>query len=579
MLLQRLRDYASRLDLPPTLYAEGPVRYIVELSAGGRLLSPRPVDTGDPANARTRRGVRRNVPQIQRTSGIRPLLLADTSKYTFGLARDPDKQARADACHNAYLELVTRCAAETGELAAQAVVDFLAEEPTAQLDLVNDFDREAILTFRVDGVLPIDLPAVQAFWAREHDPTAADGADAQVMQCLVCGRRRPVLDRLQAKIKGVPGGRTSGTSIISANRDAFKSYGLRASLIAPTCAECGELFTKGLNALLAGENTSYRLGGVAFVFWTREPVPEFNPIRGVAQPDPQYVQALLESTFTGRPPGQFDATPFYASTLSGSGGRTVVRDWIDTTVGEVIAQLASWFRRQRIAALDTDDPAPLGLYALAAATVRDPRTDLAVPTPRALLRCALKGEPLPYGLLEQVVRRNRAEQRVTRPRAALIKLVLHSQQRLEEDAMVGLDLDSTNPAYRCGRLLAVLGQIQYAAIRVDSVVDRFYGSASTAPASVFGRLTHGAQHHLSKLQRDRPAAHSALRDRLAEIMSGIPSSGFPRTLGLEGQGLFALGFYHQRAHDRAQMRARVRERDAAAEADELNDLIEPTEGN
>ena len=80
MLLQRLKEYADRLKLPPTLYGEGAVRYIIELDGTGRLLNRQPTDTADPANPRTRRGQRRHVPQVQRSSGIRPLLLADHAK-------------------------------------------------------------------------------------------------------------------------------------------------------------------------------------------------------------------------------------------------------------------------------------------------------------------------------------------------------------------------------------------------------------------------------------------------------------------------------------------------------------------
>ena len=64
----------------------------------------------------------------------------------------------------------------------------------------------------------------------------------------------------------------------------------------------------------------------------------------------------------------------------------------------------------------------------------------------------------------------------------------------------------------------------------------------------------GAQPHLAKLERDRPGAYHALQQRLEEVMAGL--EGFPKTLDMESQGLFALGFYHQRAHDRARARAR-----------------------
>ena len=552
-MLPQLCDYARRLDLPPPLYSERPVRYIVELDASGRLLNSQPTDTADPADRGTRNGKRRLVPTVQRSSGIRPLLLADNAEYSFGLARDPTKQARVDRAHAAYLEVVNRCAADTGDAAVQAVADFLNEDPGEQLDLDHDFDRSANVTFGVGDDLPIEAPAVQRFWAREHDPALAKGA--VIGQCLVCGKERPVLKRLQAKLKRVPGGQTSGTALISANAEAFESYGLDASLIAPTCGECAELFTTGLNHLLASETRRTALGGAAFVYWTREDVPEFNPMRDVTQPDPGQVQALLESTFKSREPAPFDDTKFYALSLSGSGGRAVVRDWIDTTVGEVQTNLARWFRRQRIVGRNGEPAEPVGLYALAAATVRDANKDLSPLTPRALVRAALAGTPLPPNLLSEAVRRNSAEQDVTRPRAALIKAVLQSQRPIEgEDRMIQLDPDNLDPAYRCGRLLSVLESVQYQALGITAVTDRFYGAASSAPASVFGRLLRGAQPHLAKLERDKPGAYHALQQRLEAVMAGLQN--FPRTLNMEAQGLFALGFYHQRAHDRAQARAR-----------------------
>lgn len=552
-MLPQLCEYARRLDLPPPLYSERSVRYIVELDTAGRLLNPQPTDTADPADRSTRNGIRRLVPTVQRSSGIRPLLLADNAEYSFGLARDPAKQARVDRAHAAYLDLVNRCATDTGSAVIQAVADFLNEDPREQLDLDDDFDRGANVTFRVGDDMPFEAPAVQRFWAGEHDPARAK--DAVVGQCLVCRRERPVLKRLQAKLKRVPGGQTSGTALISANAEAFESYGLDASLIAPTCGECAELFTTGLNHLLASETQRTALGGAAFVYWTRENVGEFNPLTMFTDPDPGQVRALLESVFTRRKAAPFDDTSFYALSLSGSGGRAVVRDWIDTTVGDVRTNLARWFRQQRIVGRNGESPAPVGLYALAAATVRDANKDLSPLTPRALLRAALVGMPLPPNLLSEAVRRNSAEQDVTRPRAAVIRAVLRSQGRIaKEDGMIQLDKKSRDCAYRCGRLLAVLESAQYAALGITAVTDRFYGAASSAPASVFGRLLRGAQPHLTKLERDRPGAYHALQQRLEDVLAGL--DGFPKTLDMEAQGMFALGYYHQRAHDRAQARAR-----------------------
>lgn len=547
MLLQRLKEYAEqRLDMPPTLYNEAPVRYIIELDAAGRPLGV--IDTADPSSPRTKRGQRRLVPQINRSVGITPLLLADNAEYTLELAREQSKPERVAACHRAYLALLDRCVEVAPEPAVEAVRNFLQHDPVAQLQLPDDFDRGASITFRVDGTFPIDLPAVQNFWATENNPAARD---AKVMQCLVCGQERPVLERLQGKIKGVPGGQTSGTSIISANAKAFESYGLEASLIAPTCADCGEKFTKAANELLAGEHSRIVVGGAAFIFWTRKET-SFDLRTFFADPQPKDVQTLINAVRTGERRPDVDDTAFYATVLSGSGGRAVVRDWIDTTIGEVKANLATWFQRQALVGDAGEELKPLGIYGLAGATVRELR-DLPPTTPRALLRAALTNTPLPLSLLYQAVRRSRAEQRVTRQRAALIKLVLISQGILEEHTMTELDLTNTNPAYRCGRLLAVLAEVQRNAIGKAAIVDRFFGTASSAPASVFPRLVRGAQPHLSKLDRDKPGVAYRLQERLEEVMSPIRT--FPKTLTLEEQGLFALGYYHQRAFDRAQMMA------------------------
>ena len=86
-----------------------------------------------------------------------------------------------------------------------------------------------------------------------------------------------------------------------------------------------------------------------------------------------------------------------------------------------------------------------------------------------------------------------------------------------------------------------------------TLVDRFYGSASSAPASVFGTLMRNHQAHVSKLRKERGGAAVAIQDRISEITIRI-GDDFPKTLTLREQANFALGYYHQRAHNRAQSR-------------------------
>ena len=544
MLLQRLRDFAEdgRFEVPPTLYSLRPIRYLIDLDSAGRLLSPTPVDTSDPGSRATRRGTQRMAPYLGRANTIRPLLLADNAEYTLGVMRERSRPERVRGMHSAYVELVEQCAAATGLPSVSAVSTFLSSGSASDLALGDDFDASATITFRVDGEVPIESPAVQRFWA-----DAAAGSEARVLQCMVCRETKPVLDRLQKKVKGVPGGQMAGTSIISANTNVFESYGLKNSQIAPTCADCGEKFTEAVNHLLSDEQSHVRFPSAKVIFWTRKQT-QFSWGQMLNSPDEADVQAQIKTLWSGGRRSDLDGNAFYGAVLSASGGRTVLRDWIDTTVGEVKEKLVNWFSAQSIVTGRAEPPRPLGIYALAGATVREMR-DIPATVPRSLVRCALMGTPLPIDLLYQGVRRNRAEQRVTRPRAALIKLVLTTNNResYREGYMVELEQQNRNPAYLCGRLLYVLEDAQRAAITSinSTIVDRYFGTASTAPASVFSRLLRGAQPHLSKLQRDNRGAYSAIQRRMTEILEGLPE--FPRTLTLEEQGLFALGYYHQRA--------------------------------
>ncbi len=579
MLLSKLKEYADeRMEgQPPPLYASTPVAWMVALDSDGRPLLPQPLSLIDPSTARGKRGRDMVAPEVQRAAGIKPLLLADNGEYTFGRARDPAKQGRADQAHAAYREVLDRCAIETEEPGVVAVKRFFERGGVEQLDLDEEWDYGLKVTFEVnlpDGsrCRPIDLAAVQEFWLAINTPDS-DARD----QCLVCGERGPVLDRLQGKIKGIRGGQSSGTSIISANSDAFESYGLKASRVAPTCRECGEAFTRALNELLRDERSHIAVGDATFVFWTRRQTT-FDLASFMREPDAAQVKALLESVKRGRRADLADETAFYAASLSASGGRAVVRDWIDTTVGVVSKNLERWFELQKTIDQRSEDPGglaeprPLGLFQLAAATVRDARRDLPVTTPRTLFRAALAGAPLPLDIAFQAVRRCRAERRVTRPRAALIKLALLSQEPEppKENYMVALEPDHQSAAYHCGRLLAVIEDVQRTALPSvnATIVDRYYGAASSTPAVVFGALLRGTQPHLAKLERDRRGAYVNLQRRLEEVCARIGE--WPVTLALKDQALFSLGYYHQRASDRAEAVRRRETRQEAVNTD-MND--------
>ena len=113
---------------------------------------------------------------------------------------------------------------------------------------------------------------------------------------------------------------------------------------------------------------------------------------------------------------------------------------------------------------------------------------------------------------------------------------------------MALDEQDTNPAYRLGRWFAELEAIQQHALPGlnATIRDRFYGSASSAPARTFPVLIRNAMNHLASLRKDGKAGGH--EKRLEAIIAGVSvKDGLPRSLRIEDQARFAIGYYHQRA--------------------------------
>jgi CRISPR-associated protein Csd1 len=138
--------------------------------------------------------------------------------------------------------------------------------------------------------------------------------------------------------------------------------------------------------------------------------------------------------------------------------------------------------------------------------------------------------------------------------ASAIKFVL-TYAKKEAVTLQSLDQSFKSVSYLCGRLLAVLEEAQGRASRwrvQATLVDRFYGGASTSPKNTLSVLVRqGTVAHMPKI-RKIGAGYRDLEETLESVMVSIDDGGgFPAMLTLREQGEFALGFYHQRANFRA----------------------------
>jgi CRISPR-associated protein Csd1 len=572
MILTKLKEFADeQMTLPPAMYAELKIRYLVILNIDGTL-NGQFIPLGGDTKA-TKRGNLYTVPFVGRTVGIKPKLLADSAEYVLGIPRPDSKLDRVAECHRQFKELICQCWEVTQDPKLQAIQIFLNNWEPSNLAKclpagfnLDKFDASDNITFQVDGEIIADSRSnninIEQFWAKLTSGEGDEAKDnAPMMTCLITGVEGAVAQRMPLLIKGLIGGQPSGTALVSANSDPFTSYGLKNSLSSPISRDAAEKFAKALNHLLADDRHRMYIGSTAYVFWTKEKT-EFNPISFFKTPDIEDVKNLLTSPFSASQMYGVENQDFYALSLTASMARSVVRDWLETTIDNVHGNLKQWFNHQKIVNNDGEIGKPLGIYALAASVYRDPGKEIQSTVPTALIRHALHGSRLADDLLVKLVRRNRAEQDITYPRAVFIKIILISQGKIAMSEMESLNLNpqlegQEKAAYHCGRLLAELEAVQRSALgNINaSLVDRYYGAASSTPAKAFSPLLRGVQSHLGKLRKNAPGINKLREEQLEEIMSHFTEGKLPNTLNVGSQAIFALGYYHQRAANRAAMNA------------------------
>lgn len=112
---------------------------------------------------------------------------------------------------------------------------------------------------------------------------------------------------------------------------------------------------------------------------------------------------------------------------------------------------------------------------------------------------------------------------------------------------MSLDIHCKDPGYLLGRLFSSLENVQRAALgkQINATIrDRYYGAASATPASIFPVLLRNVQNHLSKLRKEKAGLAVTLEKEIGQIVDALPPT-FPRSLRIEAQGQFAIGYYHQ----------------------------------
>ncbi|MBX3276734.1 MAG: type I-C CRISPR-associated protein Cas8c/Csd1 [Acidobacteria bacterium] len=630
MLLKHLYDLAhSRQLLDDPAFAKKAIRWVIAIDAEGRIIGSGPQETTDGKN-RGREFISPQTSRNKNKGGIAEFL-ADGLTGIFGLDGEPEKdqgderkrrrrnENNAEKCADFWSQ-IEQAFEETKMLHLKALLAFRqrygAEPPFLRWGPATEDQSESLnawrlrtsagtevklgadnFTFEVEGQLLLnDENVIRPYWRRVYQKEREDKSGSSDRGlCLITGEEGvPLAKTHTPKIKGVRGAQPTGAALVSFDKAAFTSYGYEQSYNAPASISAATAYSLALNWLLSQKSHSLHVGSTAVCFWARDSEEESDFFAAMLDhPDPQTVRDFLTSPWQGgerrRPDEQF-----FSVTLSGNAGRIVVRHWMQTTIETARENLHRWFvdlevalygegavkgegkRKKPVNEQGTKEKEyrPLALYNLALSLVRDAK-DLQSEMLTHLYRAALEGTAPSLLLLNPLLNRLRIDlvregpNRTLRglSRFALLRLILNRNRKVGEPMIEPQVFDTDDPAYNCGRLLAVFDDLQMRAhdfkLEGAGVVERYYGSASSAPNSAFGILWRLHQHHLKKVSRQSPGAAEAIKRKIAEITCQFrqerPNAppAFPRTFNLQEQGRFALGFYQQKAADDAARRAAV----------------------
>lgn len=580
MLLSALVNYYELLsnmedsEIPKLGFGKVGVSFVLDLSVEGELIG---VTSCRIPNGKKLVPKMMNVPeQVKKASGIAPNFLCDNSSYVLGFD-DKGKPERSKECFEAFKMLHNEVLTKETCPEARALLLFLehwdvttARENLLLQDYMEDILKGGNFIFRLNKERSlIEHKLIQEAW-RAYKERNVSG---NVQQCLVTGKKAPIA-RLHPSIKGIYKGQSMGNSLISFNSEAYESYGKvkLQGLNAPVSEYATFAYSTALNLLLADYAHKIALGDTTIIFWAESLDRGYADeiamlIQGDAEDtsEEKYVRdeiavsevkEIFNKIAQGKPCDEsnelFSAdTRLFILGLAPNAARISIRFFIRDSFGNFRSNLIKHYQDLAIQKQYESDRNALPIWKLVSETVSTKSKDKAASPllAGAIFNAILTGVKYPESLYSTILLRIRAEHEVSYGKAAIMKAYLTRKCRIkkevEEVLTLALNQDSNNKAYLLGRMFAVLEKAQQDATSgINTTIrDKYFTSACTTPSRVFPTLLSLASHHIAK--SDYGYRSDKLISQILDKLE-VDSDPFPKNLTLEDQGIFYLGYYHQR---------------------------------
>ena len=558
MIIASLESYYERAhaagNLPPLGWMNLPLDYILIINEKGEYVSLMPNFEMDGSKRKRNTAI---LPAIGKqaikhtNSGEDPNLLWDNASFVFGLTSEDAKEKdiiKSKKRLEHFTNLTNMVFSVTNDAGLMALRKFYSKFQSYLNKIIKSgVTKSDVITFKLntDPCLLLERPAI--FEIINNYLKSSDETYSGIS--MIDGTKEPIALN-HYSIKNVRGTSSDGP-LVAFNDSAYESYGAKKGAISPVGNRTMIAYTTALNHLLRnGSEQRFQVGDTSTVFWsdkTNDFENNFATIWGAisSKDDPDKYTNAVKAVFKSVDRGQFNDNDgkiqFYVLGLSPSTARIAVRFWIVGIVREFAGRIKQHFEYlQIIHSNNVLEYLPL-YYLLKNIAVQGESKNIPPNLGGEVMQSILTGRPYPYTLFAATIRRCKSEQDVSYPRAAIIKAYLNRIHNTD-GIKVALDKENSNTAYRLGRLFATLEKIQRDALNIETIREKYYGSASCSPVTVFPTLLKLKNHHVAKLKESSQIYYEKL---IGEIMLEVPDN-IPANLSLQDQGRFAVGYYHQR---------------------------------
>ena len=479
-----------------------------------------------------------------RTVGILPYFLSDKAEYILGT--EPKKFAAAQNKHKEILNGVEGDAASAIRLYfdRQPILPKGFQIPETKNDCV----------FMVNGKYAHEDENVAAAWNGYY---AAQSSQNEKIRDLITGEK-DVLWRKQESIalRGVTMGKKP---LVSVNSESFSSYGQASSAteeVKKPAAQLGKnssvAYATALNDLLASDTHRKFLSGDTLVYWAEgkgggeAEAETFSWFNEPKESDDAKINSILQALTDGTQVHLDLEKPFYLLCLSPNAGRISVRYFHRDSFGNILRNNALHYQQMEIVSDSKQDKYPFipPWIILSETTVSKKAGDATPLLGGQILNAIISGSRYPMTLYNAILIRIRAGENINKTKAAIVKAVLMRNYNEQEVTTVKLNEQTDNPPYVLGRLFATLEKLQKDAAGGNlnaTIRDRYFATACANPASVFPTILKLSMHHSAKLNNS--FFHEKLKTELLGKLDA--DNPFPKSLSLDDQGRFILGYYHQ----------------------------------